>query len=240
MSDAAVHKREVQAHWAEPGSRHDSLVKLLKIGLPAAVGVLAAFLLMAPLAKRQEVSFILDKNEVESAPERMRIEAARYSGKDDKGQPFVIQANRAIQRSSDQPIVDIMGMFARLGLASGPATIQARQGRYDLDRQRVQVVGPVRVSGPEGEQLLTRDVLVDLKKRTVTGGAGVGSAPEGGVEAGSVAGDLRSQQLGLTGGVSGRIELGEFRAARVRADLGARTVVLDGGARLKIRQGAVR
>ena len=73
--------------------------------------------------KRQEVSFILDKNQVETAPERMRIEAARYQGKDDKGQPFTIRAQRAVQPTSDQPIVDIRGMFARLGLASGPATI---------------------------------------------------------------------------------------------------------------------
>ena len=240
MSEAASDQRAAQEHWAEPGSRHDAFVKLLKVALPSAVGVLAAFLLMAPLTKKQEVSFILDKNEVESAPERMRIEAASYQGKDNKGQPFVIRADRAVQRSSDEPVVDIMGMFARLGLANGAATIRANQGRYNLDRQQVQVLGPVRVSGPEGEQLLTRDVLVDLKSRTVSGGAGVGSGREGELAAGGLAGDLRSQQLGLSGGVSGRIELGEFQAGRVRADLGARTVVLDGGARLKIRQGAVR
>ncbi|HVF83883.1 MAG TPA: LPS export ABC transporter periplasmic protein LptC [Sphingomicrobium sp.] len=240
MSEAAVQQQETKEHWAEPGSRHDGLVRVLKVALPSAVGVLAAFLLTAPLTKKQEVSFILDKNEVDTAPERMRIEAARYGGRDNKGQPFVIQANRAVQRSSDAPIVDIAGMFARLGLANGAATIQANNGRYNLDRQQVQIVGPVRVSGPEGEQLLTRNVLVDLRNRTVSGGAGSGSSSSGGVEAGSLNGDLRSQQLGLAGGVSGRIELGEFQAGRVRADLGTRTVVLDGGARLKIRQGAVR
>jgi lipopolysaccharide export system protein LptC len=240
MSEAAVHQREAQEHWAEPGSRHDTLVRVLKIGLPSAVGVLAAFLLTAPLTKKQEVSFILDKNEVDSAPERMRVEAARYTGRDNKGQPFVIQANRAVQQSSDAPIVDIAGMFARMGLENGIATIRANTGRYNLDKQQVAVLGPVRVSGPEGEQLVTRDVLLDLKKRTVTGGAGTGSGREGDIAAGQVDGNLRDQQLGLSGGVSGRIELGEFQAGRVRADLGTRTVVLDGGARLKIRQGAVR
>jgi lipopolysaccharide export system protein LptC len=240
MPDTSVHQRATQEHWAEPGGRHDRLVRVLKVALPSAVGVLAAFLLTAPLTKKQEVSFILDKNEVESAPERMRVEAARYAGRDNKGQPFVIQANRAVQRSSDEPIVDIMGMFARMGLESGPATIRANTGRYNLDRQQVEVVGPVRVNGPDGEQLLTRDVLVDLNKRTVSGGAGTGSGREGDIQAGQLSGDLRSQQLGLAGGVSGRIELGEFQAGRVRADLGARTIVLDGGARLKIKQGAVR
>ena len=240
MSEAALQQKEEREQWAEPGSRHDTFVKLLKIGLPSLVGVLIAFMLLAPLSKRQEVSFILDKNEVDTAPERMRIESARYSGKDDKGQPFVIQAQRAVQPTSEQPIVDIRGMFARLGLQGGPATIQADRGRYNLDRQQVAVLGPVRVNGPEGEQLVTQDVIVDLRKRTVVGGTGTGSGRQGDVTASELSGDLRSQQLGLSGGVSGRLKLGEFQAGRVHADLGNRTVVLDGGARLKIQQRAVR
>ena len=82
--------------------------------LPSAVGVLIAMLALAPLDKKGDVSFILDKKKVESAPERMRVEPARYTGTDDKGQPFAMTANRAIQRSSDNPLVDISGMFARL------------------------------------------------------------------------------------------------------------------------------
>lgn len=240
MSDAAARQRATQQHWAEPGSRHDALVKAAKIGLPAAVGILAALLLMAPLTKRSEVSFVLDKNEVESAPERMRIEAARYTGTDNKGQPFLIQADRAVQRTSDQPIVDIRGMLARVGLQNGTALIRADQGQYNLDRQQVAITGPVRVSGPEGEQLLTRDVVVDFRNQTVLGGSGTAAGREGELAAARVAGNLRSEQLGLSGGVSGRIKLGQFTAGRVRADLANRTIVLDGGARLKITQGAVR
>jgi lipopolysaccharide export system protein LptC len=36
------------------------------------------------------------------------------------------------------------------------------------------------------------------------------------------------------------MRLGSFQAGQLKADLGERTVVLDGGARLKIVQGAVR
>ena len=68
------------------------------------------------------------------------------------------------------------------------------------------------MNGPEGQQLVTRNVTVDLKKNTMT-----------------------SQ-----GGVAGRMELGQFQAGRLRADLNSGTVVLDGGTRLKIVQGAVR
>ena len=212
MSDAATRERAFRQHWAVPGSRHDRLVRLAKVALPSAVGVLIAFLALAPLDREGDVSFILDKNQVDNAPERMRVEEARYVGEDNKGQPFQIVAQRALQQTSDVPVVDIWGMMARLGLAQGPLTIAADKARYDLDEQRIMVQGPVRVAGPDGYQLATSDVLVDLRNRNLTS----------------------------SGDVSGRIELGEFQAGRLQADLGDRTVVLDGGARLKIVQGAVR
>ena len=212
MSDLANRDRADKQRWAVPGSSHDRIIRFAKVALPSAVGVVIAFLAMAPLEKNSEVSFILDKNQVENAHERMRVEQARYVGEDNRGQKFLIVANRARQRSSEEPIVDIWGMLARFGLAQGPVTVTANQGRYNLDQQKVSVAGPVRVAGPEGERLVTRDVSVDLKNHMMTS----------------------------DGGVSGRMELGQFKAGRLRANLENRTIVLDGGTRLKIVQGAVR
>ncbi len=205
-------ERVVKQRWAEPGSAHDRLVRWSKVALPAAVGVLVAVLALAPLSQKGDVSFILDKKKVDNAPERMRVEAARYIGTDDKGQRFTISANHAVQRSSDVPIVDINGMFAQLSLAQGPLSITANNGRYDLDSQKVAISGPVRVVGPDGYRLETRDVTVDMKQR----------------------------KLASAGPVSGQMRLGQFQAGQLQADLGARTVVLNDGARLKIVQGAVR
>ena len=212
MSELANQERATKQRWAVPGSSHDRLVGFAKIALPSAVGVVIAFLAMAPLDNRGDVSFILDKNQVENAPERMRVEQARYTGEDNRGQKFLITANRALQRTSEQPIVDIWGMLAQFGLSPGPVTVAANQGQYNLDEQRVAVHGPVRVNGPEGESLLTRDVTVDLKQNTMSS----------------------------NGGVAGRMKLGRFQAGRLRADLNSGTVVLDRGTRLKIVQGAVR
>ena len=212
MSDAAVRYRAVKQRWANPGSAHDKIVRWSKILLPAGVGALIAILAFAPLQREGDVSFILDQKKVENVPERMRVETARYVGSDDKGQRFEITARQALQRSSDIPIVDIQGMFARLALANGPLMIAANHGRYDLDTQQMAVSGPVRVLGPDGYRLETRDVLVDLKQR----------------------------QLASSGPVAGQMRLGRFQAGRLRADLGERKVMLDGGTRLKIVQGAVR
>ena len=212
MSEQAILKREVTQRWTEPGSAHDKVVRWTKVVLPSALGVLIAVLMVAPLGKSGDVSFILDKKKVENAPERMRVESARYVGADDKGQQFQITARNALQRSSDTPIVDIRGMFAQLALERGPLMIAANQGRYNLDTQQVAIDGPIRVQGPDGYKLQTRDVTVNMKSR----------------------------QLASKGPVAGEMRLGQFQAGQLRADLGERKVVLDGGARLKIVLGAVR
>ena len=212
MSEAADRKHEMLRHWAEPGSRHDRVIRAVKFGLPILIVGLVVLLAISPFERRGDVSFILDKNEVEQARERMRVEQARYTGEDNKGQSFLIVADRAVQQSSNVPVVMIEGMRARLDLARGPLSIAALKGRYDLEREKVAVDGPIRVVGPDGYRLATRDVTVDLDKRTMTS----------------------------AGKVNGTMPLGRFEAGGLSADLDERTVRLNGGVRLKIVQGAVR
>ena len=212
MSEAARREQAQKRHWAEPGSRHDRFVRATKFGLPLAIAGLVALLAIAPFDKRGDVSFILDKNKVDQSQERMRVEAARYVGTDDKGQKFAINADRAIQPTSDQPVVAIDGMRAQLALDKGPLSIIALHGSYNLDDQKVMIDGPVRVAGPDGYRLETRDVAIDLRKRNIVS----------------------------RGRVSGAMRLGRFEAGRLSADLGTREVLLTGGARLKIVQGTVR
>jgi lipopolysaccharide export system protein LptC len=212
LSEAARRELAAKRHWAIPGSRHDGVVRLTKLVLPILIIGLLIVLAIAPFDKRDDASFILDKNKVDAAQERMRVEAARYTGTDDKGQKFSINADRAIQPTSDRPIVDIEGMRAMLALERGPLSIVALNGRYNLDEQKITIDGPVRVAGPDGYRLETRDVGVDLKRRN----------------------------LASRGRVTGEMRLGRFEAGRMTADLDARTVVLTDKVRLNIRQGAVR
>ncbi len=212
MSDAATRDRATKQRWALPGGAHDRVITWTKIALPSAVGILIAVLALAPLDNNGDVSFILDKKKVANAPERMRVETARYDGTDDKGQHFTLSARRAVQPSSEVPEVDIEGMFAELALVQGPLKIAADAGRYNIDRQQILIQGPVRVVGPDGYNLQTSDVTVDFKSR----------------------------KLASAGPVRGRIALGPFEAGRLSADLGERSVTLDRGARLKIEQGTVR
>ena len=212
MSRQAEQERVVKRRWAIPGGAHDRIVKTLKLGLPALIGVVLAFLFFAPLEDKQEVSFLLDKNKVQTAPERLRIAAAQYRGQDNEGRPFVLSARSAVQQTSANPIVEISDMNARMQLQNGPARIDAGHARYNMDTDHVEVVGPIQFAAADGYRMGTRDVDVDLRNNTMTS----------------------------RGAVEGQMPLGTFTAGQLHANLPDRTVVLSGRARLHIVQGRLR
>lgn len=212
MPDPAAPVRSALKRWASPGGRHDRLIAIARVALPATIGLLSAGLVFAPLAMRSEVSFVLAKDSVLVAKERMRVTAATYRGEDSRGQPFQLTAGSAIQATSSDPVVKLSDLTASIALRDGPASLHADSGRYDMDREIVSIVGPVVFSSADGYRLETRDVAVGLKSRKLASG----------------------------GRVDGKMPLGSFSANRIQADLGARTVVLDGGARLHIVQGRAR
>ena len=206
MSRIARAVRTERQHWAAPGSSHDRLVAILQAVLPMGIGVLAAFLVLAPLFMGGDVSFVLDKNKVEVAKERLKIQSARYSGEDAKGQPFRLTAGSAVQKSSAEPIVQLNTLDAALDLPEGPAEIKANSGRYDMDKEQVKVDGPIAFTAADGYRLDTHDATIDLKSRRLASG----------------------------GTVTGTAPLGTFRGDRLTADLEKRTVALAGNARLRI------
>lgn len=212
MSELADSGRIEKRGWARPGGAHDLLVNLLKIILPALIGVLMAYLALSPLTKSREISFILDKSKVEVAKERMRVQSAQYRGQDNLGRAFTLNADSAVQVTSQDPIVDIEGMAAEIRLAEGPASLKADKARYDMDAEKVKVIGPILFAAADGYQLKTRDVAVDLNSRT----------------------------MASDGRVDGLMPLGRFSADRLVASLPERRVVLTGRARLHIVQGGLR
>lgn len=212
MSELAEQDRRTKRGWATPGSTHDRLIKIAKFGLPALVGIILAFLALVPLEDRQESSFLLDKNKVEQAQERLQSQFAQYRGQDERGRPFVLEAQSAVQRTSQDPTVEVSTMRAQMEYEDGLAQITAETARYNPQHQQVAVTGPIRFDSAGGYQMQTRDVTVDLNRRTMQS----------------------------TGAVDGQMPLGTFGAQRMSVDLPSRTVVLEGGARLHIRQGALR
>ena len=65
MTEIAQQRRTQRQDYAAPGSMHDRIIAILRAILPLAIGALFAFLVLAPLVERSELSFLLDKDNVE-------------------------------------------------------------------------------------------------------------------------------------------------------------------------------
>ncbi len=199
-------------HFAAPGGSHDRLVAFLARALPMAVGIVAALMIITPLSPRGEVSFLLDRTKVALIDERLSVDNAMYRGRDNQGRPFSLMAGEAVQRSSAEGLVRMEDLVAQMMLSDGPARLSAQGGTYDIDKETVAVDGPVRLTASDGYAMVADGVSVDLKARLMRG----------------------------DDGVSGEVPAGTFSADTIRADLGARTLILDGNARLTMIPGKLR
>jgi len=212
MSELADSVRSQRQLWAASGSNHDRLIAILRLVLPLAIGVLVVLLALAPLTVGRDISFVLSKDRVEVARERMRVSTATYRGQDAKGQPFQLTAGSAVQVTSRDPVVRLQQLAAQIQLPEGPARIVANSGRYDMDSEKVAIDGPVHFRSADGYDIKTRDVGIDLKTR----------------------------QVASEGPVDGTMNIGTFSGDRFTADLNKRIVVLQGRARLHIDQRQAR
>lgn len=203
QADQIRHRRRA---FAAPGGSLDRIVRVLAVGLPALVGVIAAMMLIAPLSPRGELSFLLDRNKVAIAENRLRVDNAMYRGQDNQGRPFSLVAGEALQRSASVPIVQLQELTARLLLSDGPAVLSASAGQYAIDSEQVTIPGTVQFSAADGYQMSVSNVTIDLSARTLAG----------------------------RGRVSGATPAGTFEADSLAADLNERSVMLDGNARLNM------
>ena len=156
--------------------------------------------------------FLLDRNKVATAEDRLRVDEAMYRGRDSRDRPFSLTAGEAVQRSASVPVVRLSDLTARMQLSEGPAVLLAPSGRYDIEDQRLAIDGMVRFATADGYRMTVSNVSIDLPTRTVVG----------------------------SGGVQGAVPAGTFSANRIRADLDARTVALEGNARLRMVPGRMR
>lgn len=195
---------------ALPGGGYDSMVAVLRWLLPALALILLAVIIVWPLTSAQEFSFLLAKDKVALSPDRLRIDNAVYRGETADGKAFEIRAADAVQRSSSVPVVELTRLSAYLADTSGPASVTAPSGRYEMENDLLVVDGPVRVDSAAGYTLDAGKISVDLANRTVAS-----AVP-----------------------VTGTLPIGRFSGDSMHADIGGRVVTIDGRVRLHIQPAA--
>jgi lipopolysaccharide export system protein LptC len=191
---------------ALPGGGWDRVVAVAKVALPAAAAALLVAIVVWPLVSAREFSFLLAKDKVAMSKERLRTDVAVYRGETTAGDPFVIHAAGAVQRSSAVPVIELMALTADVRLPGGPATVTAPGGRYEIDHDLLVVRGPVKMHSANGYSLNGDEIRVSLLDRTVA----------------------------TDRPVSGTIPLGVFRGNSMRGDIDGKRIQLGGGTHLHI------
>ena len=209
MTAQADRIRNRRRAFAAPGSPLDRTVRWLALGLPALVGVVVALMVVTPLGPRGEVSFLLNRNKVATAPNRLFVNNAVYRGEDQKGRPFSLTAGEAVQHTAMQPVVELRDLVGSILLDEGPARLTAPTGSYNYETQQVSVPNQVTFVAADGYEMRTSGVSIDLDKKAMVG----------------------------SGGVAGAVPAGTFSADSIHADLDKRTVSLQGNARLRMVPG---
>lgn len=243
MSALAEQQRSKRQHFAAPGGSHDRLIRLLRVALPAIAGMLIAVLAFSPFSNSRELSFLLAKDAVDIAPERMRLTTALYRGEDNDGQPFSIRAGSAVQKSSADPEIQMTDLSASMFLDGGRATMLAGRGAYDLDKEILRVIGPLSLdSGKDFRASASDDARFDLNRRLMqVGGIFTYISDDGyNLKTSNVRFDVDARRAESFAPVSGNTKVGSFSANKLKADMNARTVTLSGNAQLRIRQGGIR
>jgi lipopolysaccharide export system protein LptC len=206
--EAKVHdfERSIRKQARPVGGSYDRIVSILKWVLPISSFLLFVTLVSLPFLNKREVSFLLSRDSIEKTPEVLRMERPSYRGLDSKGRPFVLTAERAIQKSSEDAVVELQKLTANISTTGGDAKLSSELGAFDLKKEQLRISGGISVSRADGYAFQTKSAVLDLSSRMAWG----------------------------VDGVSGDAPLGMFRAQKFQVNVETGNVTFSGGTKLRI------
>ncbi len=153
-------------------SRYSLFVGVMKLLLPAlAVALLllvAAWPQLDPANDRLDLG--LSELSIEQ-PDNLSMLNARFSGFDEKNQPFVITADVASQAPENENLVTLELPKADITLDDGTwLALMGREGLYDREVKTLDLIGQVGFYHDAGFELHTETARIDLAAGMVSGG----------------------------------------------------------------------
>lgn len=184
--------------------RYSRFVRLMKIALPVAAGVLLALVLAWPSATKKSSEFNLSLMDLEhSDAGELGMSKGRFIGTDTRNQPYVITAEAAQPDGKDQMTVALQTLQADLSMADATwVSVTAPAGRFDRRAEQLVLSGPVDIFSSNGFELHTPEAVVDLKTGIASGSATVqANGPMGELTAQSFRFERNGQRFHFSGKV---------------------------------------
>ena len=136
---------------------------------------LAAVALLATIALWPEIDSASDRGRVafrrlaEVRPDALHVREPRYQGVDEQNRPYTVTADAAVQSGSAE-VVLLQAPRADLLLSDGGwVYLEAREGRYDKPRNRLDLAGRVTIHHDDGTQFVTERAALDVNAGNAEG-----------------------------------------------------------------------
>jgi lipopolysaccharide export system protein LptC len=182
--------------------RYTQFVGVMKRALPAAAFAVIAAVLAFFFVQRQPAQLAMTYEKMGRLQNDLTMAKPRLTGVDQKGNPFVITADAAIQDPTHPKRARLTKVQADLQTPKGWLNAEAGNGAVDMVANTLELSGGIAIYSDQGYELHTRAASVDLKEGVVHGHDEVrGQGPLGTMRADQFHFDRASNQLTLHGHV---------------------------------------
>jgi len=165
------------------GVRRQKVVRIAKIAVPAATGLVVVLAAFWPQLVGRDRRIDIAVPSPARAPDGQQetIVNATYSGIDRDGRPFAIRAKSVRNPAEDTAALQLIEPDARLELKDGGVlTIVADQGLYRRDRGSLELEGTVTLRRDDDLTVVTDRADIDLRASSASGDRPVdATSPQG-------------------------------------------------------------
>ncbi|WP_044564277.1 LPS export ABC transporter periplasmic protein LptC [Azospirillum sp. B4] len=162
-------------------ARHTRRVNQAKVVLPTLAGLTIAAIALWPLIKETT-----NPRPADPGTGQLEMLDAHFLGTDKTDRPVEVRADRAMQESGQDNLIDLVSPEAEITLKSGQwVTLNGDTGRYDKQSGHLTLEGRVTLFHDHGYEFTTDKAEVDTSKNIAWGNARVaGQGPFGDIDAG--------------------------------------------------------
>ncbi|MEM1314739.1 MAG: LPS export ABC transporter periplasmic protein LptC [Pseudomonadota bacterium] len=183
------------------------VVRLLKIGLPLVALALMSALFLIPRETRFEGGLVYTSADLLALGEGLAVTSPSIAGATEAGEPFVVEAERAVPDGPDPTRVDLEIVLGAYQQAEGrEITVAARTGVLRPKDQTLSLEGDVRLDTSDGYAVRMDVVEADLRAGSIVSSGPVSArGPAGSIEAGS----FRARRIDAPDADAAAVELGD-------------------------------
>jgi lipopolysaccharide export system protein LptC len=153
------------------------LVRRLRIALPIVALVLIAAFFFNTRSNQADEAFLDDFKDISASAEELRMASPRFTGIDDKGKPFEITADSALQNTSVKDVVSLDRPRAVQGETGESTVVTADKGVYRSNVNILELNDDVTLQhdvGVDAYLFRSPSATVSIKDEIVTSDSGVG------------------------------------------------------------------